>query len=962
MPFTLLATPWRVSQTQRRLLIVCRVLSYLLILSGLLALLGWATHVEWLTTPIAGWRGMVPGEAVCSMALGIALQGRIQGRVPPALLGAVLAFIISVLALLSIAAQQAFLMSSLPLPSAILVATAAVGLLGGVVQARPEVEKVTLGLAGVALIALTITIAFAQSIGLIGFERSGTGPGSSFQLVTLTLLLGICFVALVWASGMKELEPPEWLPAATGLVSLLTIMSLWSALSVRERTQRLEVERLAAVAEERLLTRGITAVAGGLRRAAEQAVSGVSLEQQEGFLATLQRDMVGLESIFRLAADGTPLVLVPLTADAGPVIDLWITYLAGLPSQPDTTVYLPLDSAARRFVVFVPVCTERCRGAMAGVMRSSTLFLATRSDSLNPFRLSLAGPAGALDSLSAPAEPAAYSAPEDAVPLEALGLKVTAVPGRSSGTNDSGLPGTVLFMGLIVTLLLPLTMQFGRSAWEGARARAQARLSLALDRATDGVWELDVRTGQTVRSPQLWRHLHYAPETVPPDFQGWAALIHPEDRAAVDVALSGHLLGERESYETEYRVKAGDGSWHTVVDRGRVVDRTLEGTPSRVLGISADVTEARAAARARAQSERLLRAVFDSSFQFQILLSSDGSVLEVNQMALTHAGTQGDTVVGRPCWDTLWWLDNPGAQQTLRASFASAMSGATEAWEQEIRRAGRPPIVLELSLKPVSNATPESSQLLLEGRDITERRRSEAALQEVDTLTTMGRVVARVAHEINNPLAGIQSAFLLIKDAIPRDHPHFVYVGAIEREIERISRVTRQLYETYRPEQDPVGVSSVQLVVTDAVVFLHQVNRVNNVKIETDLVRVPNAVPVPAAMLRQIVYNLVQNAIDVSPPGGRVQVIAATSPTALELIVRDQGPGIPEVMREQVFEAFFSTKEKSMKTSGMGLGLALVRRTVAAAGGTIRIETAAEGGAEFIVTLPLRGTGRGAGT
>jgi PAS domain S-box-containing protein len=380
-----------------------------------------------------------------------------------------------------------------------------------------------------------------------------------------------------------------------------------------------------------------------------------------------------------------------------------------------------------------------------------------------------------------------------------------------------------------------------------------------------------------------------------------------------------------------------------------------------VLGITADVTEARATARAREQSELLLRAVFDSSFQFQILLSSDGSVLEVNQMALTHTGTQGDTVVGRPCWDTLWWHDNPAAQQTLRASFASAMSGATEAWEQEIRRPGHPLMVLELSLKPVSDVGSQSSQLLLEGRDITERRRTAIALQEVDTLTTMGRVVARVAHEINNPLAGIQSAFLLIKDAIPRDHPHFVYVGAIEREIERISRVTRQLYETYRPERDPIGVSSVQLVVNDAVAFLNQVNRANSVTIETDLVRVPGAVPVPAAMLRQIVYNLVQNAIDVSPPGGRVLVIATASTTALELIVRDQGPGIPEAMREQVFEAFFSTKEKSMKTSGMGLGLALVHRTVTAAGGTIRIETAAGGGAEFIVTLPLHGTGRGAG-
>jgi signal transduction histidine kinase len=77
--------------------------------------------------------------------------------------------------------------------------------------------------------------------------------------------------------------------------------------------------------------------------------------------------------------------------------------------------------------------------------------------------------------------------------------------------------------------------------------------------------------------------------------------------------------------------------------------------------------------------------------------------------------------------------------------------------------------------------------------------------------------------------------------------------------------------------------------------------------------------------------------------------------------VRDQGPGVPPSLREQIFEPFFSTKEKDMKTSGMGLGLALVRRTVSAAGGTIRIDTATGGGAEFIVTLPLERNESGEG-
>ncbi len=961
MPIALFAIPWHDGKSTRRLLIACRVLAYLLILSGLLALLGWAMNVEWLSTPSSGWRAMVPGDAVCSIALGVAFWGRIHRTVLPALLGAVLALIMSALALLGLAAGQPLPMGSLSLPSALLVGAAAVGLLGGVVQAKPEVEKITLGMAGLALIALTVTIAFARSIRIVGVESPGVLPDSPLQLVGTMLLLGVCFVALVWASGVEELKPPVWLPAATGLVSLIAVMSLWSALAVRERELQLEHNRLAAAVEERLLTRGIAVADGAVRRVAERAASGEPLEQQERDLVSLQRDIVGLESGFRFAADGTPLVRVPLTADAGPVITLWQTYLAGVSSPPDTTVYLPLDSAANRFVVFVPVCADRCLGVMAGVMRSSNLFLTTLSDSLNPFSFSITGPAGSLDGLSAPGTLPPASAQARTIRLGAVRWTLTAWPVESGATDDSDLPGTVLFMGLVVTLLLPLTIQFGVSAWEATRARERARLAFALDRATDGLWEVDVPTGQAVRSPEFWRQLQYPPETVPTDLEGWTALIHPEDRPAVDLSLSRHLLGESERYETEYRVRAGDGSWHTVVDRGRVVDRTTQGTPSRVLGISADVTDARAAAKAREESERLFRALFNSGFQFQLLLDAACSVLEVNEVALDHAGARIDTVVGRPCWETLWWFEDPAAQLVLRTSCASVVSGKTEVWEQEIRHADRPPMLLELSLKPVRGRQGQSSQFLLEGRDITERRRAELALREVDTLTTMGRVAARVAHEINNPLAGIQSAFLLIKDAVPREHPHFAYVGAIEREIERIATVTRQLYETYRPEEDTTGVSSVQLVVTDAVAFLEQVNRSNTVRIETDLSRVPSAVPVPAAILRQIIYNLVQNAIDVSPPGGIVQVIAVARTTVLEFMVRDQGPGIPEALREQIFEPFFSTKEKGMKTSGMGLGLALVRRTVAAAGGTIRIETAAGGGTEFIVTLPLNGDGAGAG-
>lgn len=110
----------------------------------------------------------------------------------------------------------------------------------------------------------------------------------------------------------------------------------------------------------------------------------------------------------------------------------------------------------------------------------------------------------------------------------------------------------------------------------------------------------------------------------------------------------------------------------------------------------------------------------------------------------------------------------------------------------------------------------------------------------------------------------------------------------------------------------------------------------------------------PDALIRQALYNLVQNAVEASPPGGTVLVSAAAEDGMFALRVKDSGPGIPQEIRERVFEPFFTTKSSSVKTSGMGLGLSLVRRSVHALGGRVEILDVSGGGTEFVVWLPLR--------
>ena len=237
--------------------------------------------------------------------------------------------------------------------------------------------------------------------------------------------------------------------------------------------------------------------------------------------------------------------------------------------------------------------------------------------------------------------------------------------------------------------------------------------------------------------------------------------------------------------------------------------------------------------------------------------------------------------------------------------------------------------------------------------DVTDRRHAEESLRQAETMSTMGRLAGRIAHEINNPLAGIQSAFLLIKDAIPETHPHIKYVGAIEREVQRISQVTRQLYETYRPETESSTHAPVQTVVGDAVAFLEQVNRNTGVTVTVELGGISAIVRLSDSLLRQCVYNMVQNAIEASPQGAVVAVSGALENDEFVLRVRDRGPGVPLELRERIFDPFVSTKRSQLSTGGMGLGLSLVRRAVNAAGGSVEIFDAVGGGAEFVARIPL---------
>lgn len=229
----------------------------------------------------------------------------------------------------------------------------------------------------------------------------------------------------------------------------------------------------------------------------------------------------------------------------------------------------------------------------------------------------------------------------------------------------------------------------------------------------------------------------------------------------------------------------------------------------------------------------------------------------------------------------------------------------------------------------------------------------DAQRRETEKLAATGRMAARLAHEINNPLGGIKNAFLLLKDAIPNTHRYYAYVPRIQKEIDRIARIVRQMYDLYRPELDMARAFPADQALHDIVAFLEPYSRQKRVGFDLVIDPQCRAVTLPEGPFRQVMYNLLQNAIDASPEGGRVRLDAQATANQAIFSVSDRGAGIPEGIRSRVFEPFFSTKSGEGGT-GLGLGLSVCRGLAEGMGGTLGFECGSDGGTTFRLVVPMR--------
>lgn len=223
---------------------------------------------------------------------------------------------------------------------------------------------------------------------------------------------------------------------------------------------------------------------------------------------------------------------------------------------------------------------------------------------------------------------------------------------------------------------------------------------------------------------------------------------------------------------------------------------------------------------------------------------------------------------------------------------------------------------------------------------------------EIEKLAAKGRMAAYIAHEINNPLCGIKNSFFLIRDAVPKEHKHYHYLGRIEKEIERLVMIVRQTFDLYKSHYQNLQEFEIVDVVNTVMNMLRGNCSKKNVKLLLESSVESATISSSKGLLQQVLYNIIQNAIDASPKEGEVKAIINFDGDNFSVKVSDQGSGIPDELILKIFEPFFTTKGDD-PSGGLGLGLSISKNIVETMGGTLNFVNNEEGnGTVFTIELP----------
>ncbi len=461
--------------------------------------------------------------------------------------------------------------------------------------------------------------------------------------------------------------------------------------------------------------------------------------------------------------------------------------------------------------------------------------------------------------------------------------------------------------------------------------------------------------------------LGYAAGAVGATQAAWDQLIHPDERAANHEAYLRHARGETATYEHAYRVRAANGRWHWMLERGRIVERHDDGRPRRVVGTLTDITERRAivqeASEATARLERIARQVPGMLFQFDMPPGERGSFRYVSERGQDWFGLPPGQAMAND--DHVWAAIDIEDRRVMAAALS--MSARTlQEWRCEFRARRADGTVRWM----LGTAMPER---MADGRtvwsgyvqDHTEHRELDAARHDAAVADAANRAktefLARMSHELRTPLNAVLGFAQLME--IDQTEPP---LPGQQRRLKLIRDAGEHLLQMISDLLDltRIEAGSLPLVLEPVPLCLLAQQAMDMLRDSADRAQVRLVLrrgdePVVLAdrtRVRQVLLNLLGNAIKYNRPGGRVDLVLASGDARQAgFDVCDTGVGIAPEDLPQVFEPFQRGGQASGKVEGTGIGLAVTRSLVQLMKGSIDAASVPGAGSVFSVRLPRVG-------
>lgn len=374
---------------------------------------------------------------------------------------------------------------------------------------------------------------------------------------------------------------------------------------------------------------------------------------------------------------------------------------------------------------------------------------------------------------------------------------------------------------------------------------------------------------------------------------------------------------------------------------------------------------------AQTHSEKIARIILDRMYHFAGLLDRDGTILEINLPALEGAGVKIEDIRGTPFWEARWFAVSEESKALQHQLVQRAAGGEFIRCDLEVygEGSGEQTIIADYSLTPLRDNHGEVAFLLAEGRNITSKKKYEQEIArknaELERLVEQIRMLdeqknrffSNLSHELRTPLSLILGPIDEMLASNDFSESQRTNLASIRRNGVTLLRHVNELLDLAKVDAGKLQLAYERIDITSLIeeITAHFEAHAKQRRIHCVVLSPgPVIVEVDPERISHVVFNLVANAFKATPDGGRISCRVETDTANRWLLtVSDTGSGIPEGMRQRIFERFQQGVEDHGETrTGTGLGLSIVKEFVELHGGIVTVGEAPGSGAAFQLEIP----------